>query len=209
MNTIKKLQPPAHGLYRISIRDYLLNHHAQNTENEHDVIDIEFHIGAPDNELPKREGMHLFIDPADCLRRQLPTDAWQIHAEPSITSNDFHLWAQQVVQLMLEAMLGKNMIGFEFISELRNLLRQTTEQRIVLQHVPLDNAEQLSERIAASGIEHAWLALFSRSLPMNLYSRMATLFEQHIPDEGRFLSSANTLDKGEDCLMLMTVQARQ
>ena len=78
-------------------------------------------------------------------RRQLSTDAWQIHAVPSITSNDFHFLSTAGCATYA-GISWQNMIGFEFMSY--NLLRQTTEQRIVLQHVPLDNAEQLSEAAA-------------------------------------------------------------
>lgn len=208
MNTVKTLHAPPPGFYQIAIADYILDHHSDNLSEGQTRADVSFHIGAPNNLVPQDDAMHLFLDPANHVTRQLSGDAWQIHCEDSVTENGFHLWAQQTVQLMLEAMLGKNMMGFEFVGEVRNLLRQTKGEYIVARHVPLNQAEQLSQRLADSSIQDAWLALFSHAPSMEMCSHVITVFQDHVPDEGGLLSSVNTLGKGADCLMVLTTHTR-
>lgn len=206
MNTPNALQPPA-SFYSIQIADHVLNLHSHTMQSDEDQPDVVFLIGAPAGLEPKGDAMHLYLDPAHCPPRALSGSAWQVHCEDSITEPAFHRWAQQCILLMIESMQGKNMMGFEFVGELGNLLRQTTGERIVARLVPLEQAEQLGKSLAGIPIQDAWLAIFSYAPSMELFSRIYALFEGRVYEEGRLLCSVNELQQGEDCLLLLTSQA--
>lgn len=206
MKTPNALQPPA-SFYRIQISDHVLNLHSDNMQSDEEQPDVVFQICAPAELEPNGDAMHLYLDPAHCPKRVLPSNAWQIHCEESITDQAFHGWAQQCILLMIESMQGKNMMGFEFVGELGNLLRQTTGECIVARQVPLDQAEQLSQSLTGIPIQDAWLAIFSHADSMELFSRMYALFENQVHSEGRLLCSVNELQQGEEFLLLLTSQA--
>lgn len=209
MHKAKPLQAPPPSFYQVAINDYILDHQSHNLTDGQTRADVSFHLGAPQGLLPQDDAMHLFLDPASHVARQLPANAWQIHCDDSVTESEFHPWAQQTVQLMLETMLGKNMLGFEFVSEIGNLLSGCTEGHIEVRQIPLNQAEQLSQQLAGNNAQAAWLALFGQQLSMGQYAHTLSLFENIVQPDGRLLSSVNIPEQGEDWLMVLTVQQRQ
>lgn len=213
MNTSKALQPPA-SKCSIRIADHILNLHSHNMQSDEDKPDVVFLIGAPARLEPQGDAteawtMHLYLDPAGCPPRALSGNAWQIHCEESVAESVFHGWAQQCILLMIESIVGPNLMGFCFVSQLSNLLRETTGERIVARLVPLDQTEQFSQSLAGIPIQDAWLAIFSHVPSIELFSHIATLFEDQIHPEGRLLCSVNVLQQGEESLLLLTTQPSQ
>lgn len=208
MTTANPLQPPA-SFYNIQIADHVLNLHSHNMQSDEDHPDVVFLIGAPAGLEPQSDAMHLYLDPANFPPRELPANAWQIRCDASIAEPAFHGWAQQCILLMIESMQGKNMMGFDFVGELGNLLRHTTGERIVVRLVPLEQAEQLSQSMAGIEVQDAWLAIFGHAPSMDLFFRTHALFEGLVHEEGRLLCSVNDLQQGEECLLLLTTQKNQ
>lgn len=204
------IQPPA-SAWNIRIADYILNQHSHIQHSDENKLNLVFLIGAPaefesQGNALEAGATHLYLDPADCPPRTLSGNAWQIHCEESVTESDFHGWAQQCTQLMIEFILETHLFD-SYMNLMFALLRRTTDERIVVKMVPLDQAEQLSQSLAGIPIEDAWVATFSYEPNMEFYNRIATLFEDQIHPETRFSYSAIVKQQGEESLLLLTTQA--
>lgn len=206
------IQPPA-SAWNIRIADYILNLHSHIQQSDENKLDLVFLIGAPAGVEPWGNAMetgtyHLYLDPADYPPRTLSGNAWQIHCEESVAESAFHGWAQQCTQLMIEFILETHLFD-SYMNLMFALLRRTTDERIVVKTVPLDQAEQLSQSLASIPIVDVWVATFSYAPSMEFYNRIATLFEDQTHPEARFSYSAIIKQQGEESLLLLTTQVSQ